>query len=44
MTQSDPKIELDALYRLVLSHPEGIGAARLENELGTPISRRTLVR
>lgn len=44
MKPSDPKNELDALYRLVLAHPEGIGVAKLETELGTPISRRTLNR
>ena len=44
MTQSDPKVELDALYHLILRYSGGIGIAKLEKELGTPISRRTLNR
>jgi hypothetical protein len=44
MTHSDPKVELDALYGLILRHPEGVGVAKLEGGLGTPISRRTLNR
>ena len=44
MPKPAPQAEIQRVHDIVLRYPAGIGIARLEQELGSSISRRTLVR